>query len=64
VSKVTVEFKTDNAAFRDDETGALDREAVADMLQQAGEKIAGGRHAAPLIDVNGNIVGNFYIVED
>jgi hypothetical protein len=69
MSTFTLTFKTDNAAFRDDDD-ALRYDKVAAMLVEVASKVADrAPRAAALIEVyvrdeNGNRVGSFIIEED
>jgi hypothetical protein len=71
MSTFTLTFKTDNAAFRD-EDGNLDYMALRDTIAQVADRmIARGAMAGleqpdqiPVRDLNGNRVGYFEIEED
>ena len=55
MSKVTIEFRTDNAAFQDDLEGA-----AAYVLRQVFEKITPETDCI-LFDPNGNVVGTLVV---
>lgn len=59
-----LEFKTGNAAFRD-EDGNLDRYAVADYLREKANDIAddieNGYEEGFLLDINGRKVGSWQL---
>jgi hypothetical protein len=60
---VTVTFKTDNAAFRD-EDGYLNARVAAAAVRNAADAIKGGIRYGPIIDTNGSGVGYFEVRED
>ena len=67
MSKVTVSFETDNAAFRD-ENGELDDAAVAQVLSGIASDVLDGDYRPgfdqPISDYNGNHVGWWTVTEE
>lgn len=59
-----LEFKTDNAAFHEDEYAMA--EEVSSILKGVAEKIAAadGTTEGPVRDTNGNTVGKWSLTED
>ena len=52
--EMTVE--TSNDAFEEDYTGETVR-----ILKDVASKIERGSHSGPVVDVNGNTIGNYYL---
>lgn len=63
MAKFVLEFGLANAAFRDDETGAVNMYAVADQLQKIADQIKSGKDQGSVKCANGNWVG-FYRIEN
>lgn len=63
MASITIDFDTDNDAFRD-EDGTLILEAVADALQGVVRKLRDYRTDGPVMDGNGNTVGTFALTEE
>jgi hypothetical protein len=55
----SIEMDCDNAAFEDDPA-----EEIARILNVTAGKLRSGRHGGDLVDVNGNRVGTFDLIDD
>lgn len=62
VNGLTVHFGVGNAAYRDD-AQKLDPLAVAATLREVADRIEGGTLSGNIIDVNGNAVGAYNIID-
>lgn len=63
MSRVRIEFSTDNAAFRYGD-GELVLAEVDAVVSAARRNIAKGRMDGPLFDSNGNTVGSYVVDEE
>lgn len=57
-----IEFRTDNAAFREEDEDGGDRlcfDEVATVVRGIADKIADGFTSGPVMDTNGNCVGDW-----
>jgi hypothetical protein len=52
---VTIQFKTDSAAFEDN---GLSWE-IGRVLEKVLQRVEAGHHTSPLYDTNGNHIGNY-----
>lgn len=63
--KLKIEMHLDNAAYREyaphPETGELIPEVVAADLKKVADKIEMGYRSGNIIDINGNVVGQWII---
>lgn len=62
VNGVTIHFGVGNAAYRDD-AQKLDLTAVASTLREVASRIEGGTLSGNIMDVNGNSVGAYNIID-
>ena len=62
VNGLTIHFGVGNAAYRDD-AQKLDPSAVAATLREVADRIEGGTLSGNIIDVNGNSVGAYNIID-
>lgn len=60
MSGFTLQMKTGNAAFSDEDGGDRGSE-IGRILREAADTVEGGRTSGKLIDINGNIVGEWDI---
>lgn len=68
MSRFTLTFNTNNAAFRDEE-GGLVVEAIRDLLASTSDRMDGftpflGMHEFLIRDINGNQIGSAIVEED
>lgn len=62
VNGLTIHFGVGNAAYRDD-AQKLDPLAVATTLREVADRIEGGTLSGNIIDINGNSVGAYNIID-
>ncbi len=63
IVKLSITFALDNAALQH-EDGALDRDQVADQVEQIAYEIRGTDTEGTIRDYNGNTCGKWEITED
>lgn len=64
MSKVSVEFKIDGAAFWDDDYEHVDQNMIGCTLDLVAQKIKMGKTEGSIHDINGNHIGEFKVEVD